>query len=81
MMQWNLLCQRKIKEFGLKITKLEEKVTTNEKAIARLNERVSSVEGKIGYLETQDILKVRRLDDLEQYGWSKSLRFNGFQTK
>ena len=42
----------KIKEFGLKITKLQEKVTTNEKAIARLNERVSSLEGKIGYLET-----------------------------
>ena len=33
------------------------------------------------YLETQDKLKARKLDDLEQYGHLESLRFNGFQTK
>ena len=33
------------------------------------------------YLETQDKLKARKLDDLEQYGRRESLRFNGFQTK
>ena len=69
------------KELGLKITKLEEKVTTNEETIRRLDERVSSLEGKIAYLETQDKLKARKLDDLEQYGRSESLQFDGFQTK
>ena len=57
-----------IKELGLKIAKLEEKVTTNEETIARHNERVSSLEGKIVYLETQDKLMARKLDDIEQYG-------------
>ena len=56
-----------IKELGLKIVKLEEKVTTNEETIARLDERVSLFEGKIVYLETQDKLKATKLDDLEQY--------------
>ena len=32
------------------------------------------------YLETQDKLKARKLDDLEHYGRRESLRFNGFQT-
>ena len=36
-----------IKELGLKIAKLEEKVTTNEETIARLDERVSLLEGKM----------------------------------
>ena len=33
------------------------------------------------YLETQDKLKTRKLDDLEHYGRRESLRFNGFQMK
>ena len=70
-----------IKGLGFKITKLEEKVTSNEETIARLDERVSSLESKVVSLETQDRLKTRKLDDLEQYGRSESLRFNGFQTK
>ena len=70
-----------IKELGLKIVKLEEKVTTNDETIARLDERVSLLEGNIVYLETQDKLKARELDDLEQYGRRESLRFSGFQTK
>ena len=76
MMQWNLLRQKKIKillkeqsdtikELGLKIRKLEEKVTTNEETIARLDERVSSLEGTIEYLETQDKLKPKKLDNLQ----------------
>ena len=56
-----------IKQLGLKIRKLEEKVTTNEKTIARL----SSLEGKIVYLETQDKLKPKKLDNLQQYGCRK----------
>ena len=71
----------KHKELGLKIVKLEEKFTTNEETIARLDERVSLLEGKIMYLETQNKLKARKLDDLEQYGCRESLGFNGFQTK
>ena len=70
-----------IKELGLKIVNLEEKVTINEETIARPDERISLLEGKIMYLETQDKLKARKLDDLEQYGRRESLRFNGFQTK
>ena len=70
-----------ITELGLKIVKLEEKVTTNEETIARLDEIVSLLEGQIVYLETQDKLKTRKLDDLEQYIHRESLRFNGFQTK
>ena len=69
------------KELGLKIAKLKEKVTTNEETIARLNEGVSSQEDKIVSLETQDKLKGRKLDDLEQYGRCESLRFNCFHTK
>ena len=70
-----------IKELGLKIVKLEEEVITNKETIARTDERVSLLEGKIVYLETQDKLKARKLDDLEQHGRRESLRFNGFQTK
>ena len=70
-----------IKELGLKIVKLEEEVITNKETIARTDERVSLLEGKIVYLETQDKLKARKLDDLEQYGRRESLRFNGFQTR
>ena len=67
-----------IKELGLKIVKLKEKVTTNKETIVRLDERVSLLEGRIVYLETQDKLKVRKLDDLEQCGRRESLRLNGF---
>ena len=70
-----------ITELGLKIVKLEEKVTTNEETIARLDEKVSLLQDKIVYLETQDKLKARKLDDLEQYGRRESLRFNEFKTK
>ena len=69
-----------ITELGLKIVKLGEKVTTNEETIARLDERVPLLEGKTMYLETQDKLEAKKLDDLEQYGRRESLRFNGFQT-
>ena len=65
----------------MKIVKLEENVTTNEETIARLNERVSLLEGRIVYLETQDKLKSRALNDLEQYGRHESLRFDRYQTK
>ena len=70
-----------IKELGLKIVKLEKEVITNKETIARTDERVSLLECKIVYLETQGKLKARNLDDLEQHGRREGLRFNGFQTK
>ena len=45
-----------IKELGWKVVKLEQKVTTNEETIARLDERDSLLEGKIVRLDTQDKL-------------------------
>ena len=45
-----------IKELGLKVVKLEQKVTTNEETIARLDEIDSLLEGKIVHLDTQDKL-------------------------
>ena len=53
-----------IKELGLKIVKLEKEVITNKETIARTDERVSLLECKIVYLETQDKLKAKNLDDL-----------------
>ena len=50
-----------IKEFRLKIVKLEEKVTTNEETIAIHGEIVSLLKGKIVHLETQDKLMAKKL--------------------
>ena len=58
---------------GLKITKLEEKVTRNKETIAWLDDRVSSIEGKKVHLKTQDKLKATNLHDLEHYDRRESL--------
>ena len=39
------------------------------------------MEGKLAYTESQDELKSRKIDDLEQYGRRESLRFSGFEVK
>ena len=39
------------------------------------------MEGKLAYLESQDELKSKRIDNLEQYGRRESLRFSGFEVK
>ena len=54
-----------MKEVGLKITKLEEKVTRNKETIAWLDDRDK--------LKTQDKLKARNLHDLEHYDHRESL--------
>ena len=39
------------------------------------------MEGKLAYFESQDELKSRKINDLEQYGRRESLRFSGFEVK
>ena len=39
------------------------------------------MEGKLAYFESQDELKSRKIDDLEQHGRRESLRFSGFEVK
>ena len=39
------------------------------------------MEGKLAYFTSQDELKSRKKDDLEQYGHQKSLRLSGFEVK
>ena len=39
------------------------------------------MEGKLAYLESQDELKSRRIENLEQYGRRESLRYSGFEVK
>ena len=36
---------------------------------------------QLAYFESQDELKSRKIDDLEQYGRRESLRFSGFEVK
>ena len=45
----------KITELGLKIVKLEEKVTTNKETIARFDERVSLLEGKVRQIKGKEV--------------------------
>ena len=42
-----------IKELGLNIVNLEEKATTNEETLPRLDERVCLLKSQIVYLEKQ----------------------------
>ena len=39
------------------------------------------MEGKLAYFDSQDELKSRKIEDLEQYGRRESLRFSGFLVK
>ena len=39
------------------------------------------MEGKLAYFESQDELKSRKIDDLEQYRRRESPRFSGFEVK
>ena len=39
------------------------------------------MEGKLAYFESQDELKSRKIDDLEQYRHRESPRFSGFEVK
>lgn len=57
-----------IKQLGQIITTFEKKVPTNEEVIIRPDGRVSSLECQVVYLESQDKLKARKLEDIEQNG-------------
>ena len=50
-------------------------------SIETLNDKITNLEGKLAYFESQDELKSRKIDDLEQYGRRESLRFSGFEVK
>ena len=39
------------------------------------------MEGELAYFESQEELKSRKIDNLEQYGRRESLRFSGFEVK
>ena len=73
MIQWLDIFKKKcikehsdtIKQLGLEIRTLEEKVTKNEKVITRLHERVSLLECQVVYLGAQGKLKARKLEDIE----------------
>ena len=42
---------------------------------------MTNLEGKLAYFESQDELKSRKIDDLEQYRHRESPRFSGFEVK
>ena len=50
-------------------------------SIEKLNDKITNLEGKLAYFDSQDELKSRKIEDLEQYGRRESLRFSGFLVK
>ena len=46
-----------------------------------MNDKITNLEGKLAYFESQDELKSRKIDYLKQYGHQESLRFSGFEVK
>ena len=53
-----------------KISTLDEKLNASESSIDKLNEKITNLQEKLEYLESQNKLKSRKEDDLEQ--WSGS---------
>ena len=70
-----------IKNLIEKILTLDEKLNISEPSIEKLNNKITNLEGKLAYLESQDKLKSMMIDDLEQYGRRESLRYRGFEVK
>ena len=68
-----------IKSLDLKVLKLEEKVEENNFTIKNLEEKVRKLEDDQKFLNEQDDLRCRKIDDLEQYGRRECLRFDGFE--
>ena len=66
-----------------KISTLDEKLNASEASIEKLNDKITNLERKLAYFESQDELKsdIWKIDDLEQYGRRESLRFSGFEVK
>ena len=70
-----------IKNLTEKISILDEKLNASEASIEKLNNKITNLEGKLAYFKSQDELKSRKIDDLEQYGCQESLRFSDFEVK
>ena len=70
-----------IKNLTEKISTLDEKRNASEASIEKLNDKITNLEGKLAYFESQDELKSRKIDYLKQYGRQESLRFSGFEVK
>ena len=51
-----------------KISTLDEKLNASESSIDKLNEKITNLQQKLEYLESQNKLKSRKKDDLEQCG-------------
>ena len=68
-----------IRSLDLKVLKLEEKVEENNFTIKNLEEKVSKLEGDQKFLNEQDDLRCRKIDDLEHYGRRECLRFDRFE--
>ena len=64
---------------GFKVLKLEEKVGENNFTIKSFEDKVRSLEDEQMFLNKQDDLRCRKMDDLEQYGGRESLCFDGFE--
>ena len=56
-----------IKSLVLKVIKLKEKVEENNLTIKNLKNKVRRLEGEKYFLNEQDDLRCRKIDDLEQY--------------
>ena len=70
-----------IKNLTEKISTLDEKLNRSEASIEKLNDKITNLQEKIAYVESHDELKSIKIDDLEQWGRRKSLRFSGFEVK
>ena len=63
----------------LKVLKLEEQVEENNFTTKNSEGKVRRLEGEQKFLNKQDDLRCRKIDDLEQYGRREGLRFDGFE--
>ena len=55
-----------LKSLTEKISTLNRKLNASEASIDKLNDKITNLEGKLAYFESQDKLKSRMIDDLEQ---------------
>ena len=63
----------------MKVLKLEEKVEENKFTTKTLEDKVGRLEGEQKFLNEQDDLWCRKIDDLEQCGRCECLCFDGFE--
>ena len=68
-----------IKSLDLKVLKLEEKVEESNFTIKSFEDKIRSLEDEQMFLNKQDDLRCRKMDDLEQYGGRESFCFDGFE--